>query len=159
IAIFGRAGQSFIAGSVGQDTLPKIWSSQEGHGAPPGMYFLLFWVTFWPGATLAGMAAPSVWKARREKGARFLLAWVLPSWIVFELVVTKLPHYVLPLYPAIAILIAGVVDPHLLGRERWMARGLVWWFVLPVLLGVTTIGVLVVFAHQFGLLAWPFGAA
>jgi 4-amino-4-deoxy-L-arabinose transferase-like glycosyltransferase len=159
IAIFGRAGELFFAGSVGKDTLPKIWSSQEGHGAPPGMYFVMFWLTFWPGATLAGMAAPSVWAARREKGARFLLAWVLPSWIVFELVVTKLPHYVLPLYPAIAILIAGVVDPHLLGRERWMTRGLVWWFVVPVLIGVATISILVVFAHQFGLLAWPFGAA
>ena len=48
--------------------------------------------------------------------ARFLLAWLVPSWIVFELVVTKLPHYVLPLYPAIAILIAGVVEANALSR-------------------------------------------
>jgi 4-amino-4-deoxy-L-arabinose transferase-like glycosyltransferase len=33
----------------------------------------------------------------------------VPSWLVFELAVTKLPHYVMPLYPAIAILIAGAV--------------------------------------------------
>ena len=51
-----------------------------------------------------------MWASRHEKGARFLLAWIVPAWIVLELVVTKLPHYVLPLYPAIAILIAGVVD-------------------------------------------------
>ena len=67
-------------------------------------------VTFWPGAVLAGLAAPAVWKARREPGARFLLAWLVPSWLVFEVVMTKLPHYVLPLYPAIAILIAGIVE-------------------------------------------------
>ena len=30
----------------------------------------------------------------------------MPAWIAFELVITKLPHYVLPLYPALAILIA-----------------------------------------------------
>ncbi len=83
-------------------------SAQEAHGAPPGYYFVLFWVTFWPGATLAAMAAPGIWAARREKGAQFLLCWIVPAWIVFELVITKLPHYVLPLYPAIAILIAGV---------------------------------------------------
>ena len=33
----------------------------------------------------------------------FALAWIVPSWIVFEAVPTKLPHYVMPLYPAIAI--------------------------------------------------------
>ena len=33
----------------------------------------------------------------------FALAWIVPSWLVFELVPTKLPHYVMPLYPAIAI--------------------------------------------------------
>ena len=33
-------------------------AAQEAHGAPPGFYLLLFWVTFWPGAMLAGLAAP-----------------------------------------------------------------------------------------------------
>jgi len=35
---------------------------------------------------------------------------LVPSWIVFEAVITKLPHYVLPLYPAIAFLTAGAVE-------------------------------------------------
>ena len=38
----------------------KLFQGQESHGAPPGYYFLLFWVTFWPAATLAGVAAPAV---------------------------------------------------------------------------------------------------
>ena len=132
IAILDRAGNSFLAESVGRDLAAKVFTGQEAHGAPPGTYFALFWLSFWPAATLAGMAVPSVWAARREKGARFLLAWIVPSWIVFELVVTKLPHYVLPVYPAVAILIAGVVDQHLLTRRIWLLRGAVWWFVLPV---------------------------
>jgi 4-amino-4-deoxy-L-arabinose transferase-like glycosyltransferase len=46
----------------------------------------------------------------------FLLAFIVPSWLVFEAVPTKLPHYVLPLYPAIAIvtalaILAGYVGP------------------------------------------------
>ena len=76
------------------------------------------------------MAAPAVWAARREPGTKFLLAWLVPSWIVFEIVMTKLPHYVLPLYPAIAILIAGIVDARLLSRTRWLAGGTIWWFVV-----------------------------
>src|SRR5436305_143849 len=109
--------------------------------------------------SLAAMAVPSIWVARREKGAKFLLCWIVPAWIVLELVVTKLPHYVLPLYPAIAILIAGVVDPHVLSRNRWLTRGACWWFVLPTILGIGTIVVLVIFGRQLGLPAWPFVAA
>jgi 4-amino-4-deoxy-L-arabinose transferase-like glycosyltransferase len=159
LAIMSRAGNSFLAESVGHDLLAKVVSAQEKHGAPPGYYLVLFWVTFWPGATLGLMAAPSVWAARREPGAKFLLAWLVPSWIVFELVVTKLPHYVLPLYPAVAILIAGVIDPHVLARARWLERGVALWFVLPVVLGLALIVALVAIGGQLGLLAWPFLAA
>jgi 4-amino-4-deoxy-L-arabinose transferase-like glycosyltransferase len=159
LAIVGRAGSTFFAESVGHDLIAKIISVQEAHGAPPGYYLLLFWATFWPGAALAVLSVPSVWAARHEKGARFLLAWVVPTWIILELVITKLPHYVLPLYPAVAILIAGVVDPHVLARQRWLVRGTGWWFYFPVILGVAAVVMLVVFGRQLGLLAWPFFAA
>lgn len=158
IAIFNRAGNSFFAESVGHDLVAKLFTGQESHGAPPGYYFVLFWLTFWPGATLALMAVPSVWAVRSEKGARYLLAWIVPSWIVFELVMTKLPHYVLPLYPAVAILIAGVVDPHMLTRKSWLTRGSAWWFAMPMIFGFGAIGALVVFGRQIGLAAWPFAA-
>jgi 4-amino-4-deoxy-L-arabinose transferase-like glycosyltransferase len=158
VTILSRSGDAFVAESVGQDLLPKIFGGQESHGFPPGLYFLLFWVTFWPAATLAGMAAPAVWASRREKGARFLLAWLVPSWIVFELVMTKLPHYVLPLYPAIAILIAGILDSHRLARKNWMMWGAAWWFVVPVVMVIGMIAGLVMFGRQLGVLAWPFAA-
>ena len=158
LAIVIRSGDSFFAESVGQDLLGKLASGQESHGAPPGYYFVLFWITFWPGATLAAIAAPSVWAARHEPGARFLLAWLIPSWIMFEIVMTKLPHYVLPLYPAVAILIAGILDPRVLARDRWLVRGTGWWFVLPTILAVTGIVGLMVVGKQLGLLAWPFAA-
>jgi 4-amino-4-deoxy-L-arabinose transferase-like glycosyltransferase len=158
ILILTRSGDAFMAESVGRDMLGKIFRGQEGHGAPPGFYFVLFWVTFWPAATLAGIAAPSIWASRREKGARFLLAWLVPAWIVSELIVTKLPHYVLPLYPAIAILIAGVVDSHRLVRRNWLTHGTAWWFVLPVLIGIGAVVGLIMFGRQLGVLAWPFVA-
>ena len=85
------------------------------------------------------MAAPAVWRARREPGAQYLLAWLIPSWIVFELVLTKLPHYVLPLYPAIAILTAGALERRVLSRS-WLRRGAAWWFVIPA--GASVIAVI-----------------
>jgi 4-amino-4-deoxy-L-arabinose transferase-like glycosyltransferase len=75
-------------------------------------------------------------------------------------VVTKLPHYVLPLYPAIAILIAGVVDARALSRKPVLVWGTIWWFVVPMVAGIAGIVVLAVVGRQFGLLVWPlFGAA
>ncbi|NVN86194.1 MAG: glycosyltransferase family 39 protein [Rhodopseudomonas sp.] len=158
VAIFQRAGNAFFVDSIGGDMLSKITSGQESHGAPPGVYFLLFWVAFWPGAPLAAMAAPAVWRARREPGAQYLLAWLVPSWIVFELVVTKLPNYVLPLYPAIAILTAGALERRVLSRS-WLTRGAAWWFAIPtIMLTVVIIGAIAL-TRQPVFLAWPFAAA
>src|ERR1700729_3021786 len=58
VAIFWRAGDTFFADSLGGDMLSKL-AAQESHGAPPGVYLLLFWGPFWPGAPLAGLAAPA----------------------------------------------------------------------------------------------------
>jgi 4-amino-4-deoxy-L-arabinose transferase-like glycosyltransferase len=157
VAIFWRAGDAFFADSIGGDMLSKL-AAQESHGAPPGLYLLLFWVTFWPGAPLAGMAAPAVWRARREPGAQYLLAWLIPSWIVFELVLTKLPHYVLPLYPAIAILTVGALERRVLSRS-WLMRGAAWWFVIPAGASVIAVVGAITLTRQPVFLAWPFVAA
>lgn len=158
VAIVAKSGSSFFVEALGHDMLDKVASGQEAHGAPPGFYFLLFWVTFWPGSVLAGLAAVMVWKTRREPGARFLLAWLLPSWLVFEAVMTKLPHYVLPLYPAIAILIAGILEPGGLSKARWMMRGTVGWFLFPGAIAIATLVAFIVFGRDLGLIAWPFSA-
>jgi 4-amino-4-deoxy-L-arabinose transferase-like glycosyltransferase len=69
---------------------------------------------------------------------------------------TKLPHYVLPLYPAIAILIAGVVDQDALSRRLWLQRGTVWWFLITLALAALTVTANVYFGQRAGLLTWPF---
>ncbi|MGJ4969933.1 MULTISPECIES: glycosyltransferase family 39 protein [unclassified Bradyrhizobium] len=157
VLIFLRAGDTFFADSVGGDMLSKI-GAQESHGAPPGLYLLLLFITFWPGAPLAAMAAPAVWRARREPGAQFLLAWLLPSWVVFEAVLTKLPHYVLPLYPAIAVLTVGALERRVLARN-WLRRGAAWWFAIPAITSVVAVIGAIIVTHQPVFLAWPFVAA
>jgi 4-amino-4-deoxy-L-arabinose transferase-like glycosyltransferase len=158
IAIYARVGTAFFASALGHDMLAKVASAQEAHGAPPGLYFLLFFATFYPGSILAGLAAPAVWRVRREPAAKFLLAWLVPSWIVFELVVTKLPHYVLPLYPAIAILIAGAVESKVLSQRPWLVRGAVWWFIAPILISVAVVTLAIIVARDPAFPAWPFFA-
>jgi 4-amino-4-deoxy-L-arabinose transferase-like glycosyltransferase len=158
VAIMAKSGESFLQESVGQDLLSKIFQGQETHGAPPGYYLLLFWLTFWPAAPLAAIAAPAVWRERHVPAARFLIAWIVPSWIVFELVMTKLPHYVLPLYPAIAILIAREIEQRALSYNPHLTRFTVMWPIFAALLPATAIIGLIWMRGQFGWLAWPFAA-
>ena len=158
VAIYGQGRTAASSSdSLGGDMLSKLSRAGRNPMARlPAPISLLFWVTFWPGVALAAIAAPGVWAARREPGVRFLLAWLVPCWIVFEIVVTKLPHYVLPLYPAIAILIAGVIDTRLLARQPWLTRGAGWWFGFPLVAGIGAVVSLIVVARQLGLPAWPF---
>ena len=158
VAIMGRAGDSFLQESLGHDLFAKIFKGQETHGAPPGYYLLLFWLTFWPAAPLAAVAAPAIWQHRAEPPLRFLLAWVVPCWIVFELVVTKLPHYVLPLYPAIAIMIAWAIERRALSNNPHLARFAVMWPIFAAVIPAAAVWLVLYMRGQFAWLAWPFGA-
>jgi len=106
IAIMSATGGSFVGDAVKSDLLPKLISGQEGHGFPPGYFLFLLTATMWPGALFVWHGIVWGWQNRWEWPVTFCVAWALPSWIVFELVPTKLPHYVLPLYPALALLAA-----------------------------------------------------
>ncbi|MGY6644102.1 MAG: ArnT family glycosyltransferase [Salinarimonas sp.] len=169
IAITWRAGADFFAASAGEDMLGKLGTAQIYHWAPPGTYLALFFVTFWPAAILASIAVPFAWANRRVDVVAFLLAWIVPGWIVFELVPTKLPHYVMPVYPAIAILTAMAISHGFVGPHRPLARpfGIFLGFVPLVLVialpiagmqlgdGLLLFGMpLVLVAALVGLYAW-----
>ncbi len=96
----------FFEKSLGQDFAQKLAGGQETHGAPPGYFALLANLTFWPGSLLLLPGIVYGIAHRREPAVRYLLAWAAATWLMFELVPTKLPHYVLPAYPALAALCA-----------------------------------------------------
>ena len=132
IAITQATQGAFFHDAVKNDLLPKLVSGHESHGAKPGYYLLLLPVTFWPGSALIAATLYGAIKSRAETAQRFCLAWLIPSWIVFELVPTKLPHYIMPLYPALAMLTAHVAvtacqkaDRSAISRRlSWVAAGL-----------------------------------
>jgi 4-amino-4-deoxy-L-arabinose transferase-like glycosyltransferase len=122
VAIAVKSGGAFYSASVGHDMLGKVGTAQTYHWAPPGFYLLSFFATFWPGAILAAIAVPFAWIHRREEPIAFALAWIVPSWIVFELVPTKLPHYTMPLLPAVAIVTVMAIFRHFVGPHRPAAK-------------------------------------
>ncbi|QDH13494.1 glycosyl transferase [Formicincola oecophyllae] len=107
VAMLCQHHGGFFTNAIGHNLLGKITHSQESHGFPPGYYVLLFSLCFWPGAWFLVRGVPFLWRERRVGWVRYLLCWVVPYWLCFELLVTKLPHYALPLYPALALLTAG----------------------------------------------------
>ena len=109
VAIEHATEGNFLADSLGHDLMAKLVGGQESHGAPPLSYLVLMPVTFWPGSLLLVPAIARAWRRRDMPAERFLLAWLAPAWLFLELAPTKLPHYALPLYPALAILAAAAL--------------------------------------------------
>lgn len=118
VAIYLATDGAFYAAAVGKDFLGKAASGQEGHWAPPLTHLALFFAIAWP---LAPFTLAALWRVWRERtpAVLFAAAWVVPAWVVFEAVPTKLPHYTLPMLPGIALatvatLLAAPVPPKLL---------------------------------------------
>ncbi|MBL8643855.1 MAG: glycosyltransferase family 39 protein [Rhodospirillaceae bacterium] len=93
-----------------QDLWPKLTGGQESHGAWPGAHLLMSLGTLWPWSLALPLAALAAWRERASPIVRVCTAWIVPFWLVLELIPTKLPHYTLPLFPAIAVLIASALS-------------------------------------------------
>ena len=147
VAIAIASNGEFFAIALGKSLLGKVATGQQAHGAPPGYYLAAFPLTFWPGSLFAAFAAPFAWARRREPEVRFCLCWIAPTWIVFELVATKLPHYVLPTYPAIACLTAAaLLAPATRAAGRWTLYAMRAYAGLWLLVGVALAALLPVAA-------------
>jgi 4-amino-4-deoxy-L-arabinose transferase-like glycosyltransferase len=130
----------FLEQSVGRDFWSKVMGGQEAHGAWPLYYLGLAFLTFWPGSLYLVPAAITGWLRRAKPAMRYLLAWLIPGWIALELVPTKLPHYVLPLYPALALLAAGSLGVEM-PRRLWACGviGTLLWVLVTLGLASTLI--------------------
>ncbi|WP_304177582.1 glycosyltransferase family 39 protein, partial [Phenylobacterium aquaticum] len=92
----------FWSAAIAGDLAPKLAGGQESHGAAPGYHTLAALVLFFPATLMLPAALGGAWRRRDEPGIRFALCWLVPSWLVFELMPTKLVHYTLPTYGALA---------------------------------------------------------
>lgn len=146
IAIGLATDGAFFAESLGRDFGGKLATAQEDHGGPPGYHLIAVWIGLWPSALFLLPGAVFAWQAARRggdslpaRGMRLAIAWVVPFWIVLELVPTKLPHYALPLYPALCIAMAGAVvaiwGAKQYAATRW-ASALMFLVVSAALLGL-----------------------
>jgi len=158
--------------TIHAETLGRAASAREGHTGPPGFHLVFLLVLLFPGSLLVALALwrglvrgtrsrPAPAGSGRLVRARhrlqtlaagrpaelFLLCVVTPSWVLFEVSGTKLPHYTMPLYPAIALLCARTVlagpawlRRHLASRSAHLALG-AWTVGVVLFIIAVTVGV------------------
>ncbi len=132
IAIGIATNGAFFIEAIGVDLAPKLAGQAEGHSGPLGYYLLALPLLAFPLTFLLPAAGRLIWRVARADRAgdnyqslRFLIAASVPLFLVMEALPTKLAHYTLPTYPALALIAAAAWD--IARAERWtrtMAAGL-----------------------------------
>jgi 4-amino-4-deoxy-L-arabinose transferase-like glycosyltransferase len=159
-ATFGE----FARRGLGHHVVERSLTPLEGHGGNLLLllpyYLFVIWIGFAPW-TLYLPGAVSAVLGGRAGGPRLralLVGWTLPVLAMFTLVATKLPHYVLPVWPALALAVGATLEAESAGRlderdRRWLRRGV--WLFAPVTL-IETAGLLYVAWRPAVLeLRWP----
>lgn len=148
----------FAGGSgLGETTLPAGIAVQKTYEAPPGIYAVLFYPLFGPAGVFVALALPGVVERIRQPVFLFAVAWVTPFWLLVELWPVKLPYYILPAYPALALVAATALDEGWLRVTGWISTYfslnlLVW----PVLVCVGATALFFAGEHRLPLAALPF---
>ncbi|VEG90540.1 ArnT family glycosyltransferase [Legionella spiritensis] len=110
LSLNAAENSNYLMQMLHKDLLPKLQGGHESHGKPPLFHLAILPLTFWPASLFLWPAGEYAVKNRRTPIVKFLLSWLLPTWLFFELMPTKLPQYVLPTFPAIAILMALAIE-------------------------------------------------
>lgn len=161
VAIGFASHGAFYQQALGHDFAAKVLGGEESHGAPPGYYLALATMTFWPAILVLLPALGFAISNRSDPALRYLLAWSGASWLLFELVPTKLPHYVLPAYPALALLAALWASRNLSGTERTWMRILRFVASAQFVLAALALAAACIVLPRYlgGNLSWPIAAA
>ena len=154
----------FFAEALGTDMLGKVSQVQESHAGPPGYYVITLFLMFWPAGLFLPVLLRDLVRHLAVPGVLFSLAWLIPGWLVFELASTKLPHYTLPLYPALAFLIVYCLFQLDRGGKRaenyYLVRGLGSFLYLAATLAAC--GLMIWFPREYssaGIQAFHYGFA
>ncbi len=106
-AITVASDGAFWGAAIGGDLTPKLAGGHERHGGIFGYHLLLAPMLTFPSSLLIPAGLVLAWKNRAEAGVRFAVCWLVPTWLMFELLPTKLVHYTLPAHGALFWLMAA----------------------------------------------------
>lgn len=126
---------NYLMQMIHKDLLPKLQGGHESHGKPPLFHLLILPLTFWPASLFLWHGGAYAFRNRQASTVKFLLAWLVPTWLFFEIMPTKLPQYVLPTFPAVALLCALAIE----NIDKIKLPGK-WLHFLQLMWGILSIG-------------------
>ena len=111
-ALIQTHGEFFSIG-IGRHVIGRSLTTMEGHGARSlgvyvlllPFYFVTIFVSFFPWSIKLPWLTKTLWH-RRDRTDDYLLIGTAIIFVIFTLVSTKLPHYTLPAFPLLALLLA-----------------------------------------------------
>lgn len=106
---------AWLVGFLGTHNAARFLTPMEGHSGPMVYYVAAICLGFFPWTSFLIVALwQTIGRARRERNPAwqdvFLLSWVGVYTVFFSFSGTKLPNYVLPCYPALAVLTGRMLD-------------------------------------------------
>lgn len=114
---------------LGRHNLERFVSSLDGHRGPIFYYLPVLFAGLFPWSILWPQSVQETIRRLRcggsqSRGDLFLACWVVAYLGFFSLARTKLPNYITPCYPALALLTARMIEnyrmqPHLLDWSGW----------------------------------------
>jgi 4-amino-4-deoxy-L-arabinose transferase-like glycosyltransferase len=122
IVMGNRHGAAFGSTLFLHEHLRRVLQPMQGHGGPLWTYIPLIAVSFFPWVVfLPSSALRSEDASDRARSWRLLcIVWILVVLVPFSLIRTKLPGYVTPLFPPMALLVgAGLAQGGT--RRSWLA--------------------------------------
>ncbi len=136
----------WIAGFFKKHNVERMLHTMEGHSGPWAYYLPVLFAGLGPWAIFLIAAGWHAYRRLREgaedrPAVRFLLVWFGLYFVFFSCAGTKLPNYILPAYPAVALLVG-----HLLERWRSGLVDLPAWLVRTALACLALGGVAVTVA-------------
>lgn len=96
-------GDRFLTAHLVSQSFERIWAKVEGNTGPPWYYLLELLKYGWPWLLFCPQGFRLAWKNRNLGWAKLVLIWSAGYFLVISLMSTKLPWYVLPIYPALAL--------------------------------------------------------
>ncbi len=117
VAVQLRTHGDFLRVAIGHHVIDRAAHPLEGHRGPIWYYLATLPASFFPWALLGFGAIFDLLRRLRDRGSRPLFLWLLLPFALFTAAATKLPHYTLPAYPALALALGRIVaEPR---RPRW----------------------------------------
>lgn len=107
---FWHYGRQFLSTNLVDDTFSRIWTSVGQQTGPPWYYLLEITKYAWPWLLFFPSALRLAWQHRNLSWAKLVLLWSGFYLLAISIMTTKLPWYVFPFYPALAMAVGAYLS-------------------------------------------------